>query len=91
MGKIQNLSTPALTMYRLVYYLVYYDCKNYRDFFVRRISGLISKSGSMVDTFSRKILTKPSGTPQYARESSESDLDEEFPSKKYRCARDVVL
>ena len=79
-------------MYRLVYYLVHYDCKNYRDFFVRRMSGLISKSGSMVDTFSRKNTHKAIGDSP-VRTGGVLGVRSEWgvPLKKISLCREVVL
>ena len=80
-------------MYRLVYYLVHYDCKNYRDFFVRRISGLISKSGSMVDKFSRKKKYSQShrGLPSTHGSPRSPIWMRSSPQKKISLCREVVL
>ena len=78
-------------MYRPVYYLVHYDCKNYRDFFVRRISGLISKSGSMVDTFSRKNTHKAIGDSPVRTGVLGVRSEWGVPLKKISLCREVVL
>ena len=56
LGKIENLSTPEITIYRLVYPLVPPNYKNYRDPTFGQIFGLISKSGSMFHKLARKNI-----------------------------------
>ena len=88
LGKIENLSTPEITIYRLVYPLVPPNYKNYRDPTFGQIFGLISKSGSMFHKLARKNTHETIGDSP-ARTGVR--LERGVPVRKISSPREVLL